>query len=557
MSSNSSTDAGGLGSLAALPPLVATLLYLPSLSHAPVFDDHSLIVNNPFLSSASSLLELWTRDLWSASGQFLSTQYYRPLPMTSYWLQIWLGGTDVRWLRLGNVAILAGTGWALARLLHRQFPKLTPALVTALACAWVVHPINTEPTLWLSGRFDLFLGLFCTLALGVNLGRTRFASVPLLVSCALVSKEVGVCLLPVLGAQDVLNGRAWKSEWPKYAWLALATGGYLLVRSALGIAGAPAVVVETGIRSLAMSLVQLVSTYGQLLLWPLGFDVFHWYAPGSLRQLLFLVGIAGSLAFTLLRRLGRSSLSCLPGATLVLSALVPAAAIGPNQHVFGDRFGYLPWLGLVLLIAPALQSVRIKRLAPLVALVAAACLAWIPFTLARALEWKSEDSLTEAALHQKPQHPHWLVLKAHSLLKQGASNEAEALLLESTSTFPRYGKAWNALCVAQSRANRPSEAIRSCLRASGLMPDNPSAWVNLATARAHARQWGNSLTAATQAVTLRSPYPEAEYLIAVSQANLGNLKLAHHYVNLGLSHHPKHAALLALQEQLAERAETN
>jgi hypothetical protein len=538
---------------AALPALLAFTLYLPTLTHGVITDDSDLIVNNPYLARASGLYDLFTKDLWAASGLAHSTQYYRPLPMLSFWLQTQTLGSSVPWLRFGNVVVLASSALVLVALLRRQWPSLAPHAATLVACAWVAHPFHTEATIWLSGRFDLFLMLGALALLALNLSETRKWSVPLAFAAGLLCKEPAVVLLPVLGLQDYFGKRRLREEWPKAVAAVVVLLGYLLLRKQIGVIGAEAVT-SSSPATLIQSYATLWAVFGRLLLIPVGFDVHHWYTPVAWPLaigLLMLVGVAAALAVWRAAR-DSANTGLVVGLALAGLSLGPVALIGPNQQIFGDRFASLLVVG-VAIAAPALAplvrrgSLRASIQRSLVVIVIGG---WSLLTLQRGSEWSSQERLMDSALREDDSNPHWRVLQSHQLLEQGNPAAAIEVLLPIASSHPKYYKIWNALCVAYLRTSQTAQGEVACRNALSLDQQSPTVWLNWASILVNTGRWREATDAAQQALQFRNPYPEAEYILAGSLAQLGQLDAAEEHVKRGLAAAPAHRGLQQLQSQL-------
>ncbi len=530
-----------------MPILVALSLYAPCLGSGMITDDRALIVDNPYLASSAGWLGLMTRDLWAASALSQSTEYYRPLPMLTYWLQIQTLGNGLVWLRAGNLLLLCLSARALGSLLRRQWPKVSPAVVGFLSCAWVAHPLQTEPVIWLAGRFDLcvVLGVICTLRF--NLGGRRNWLVPFALAATLLSKEVAVVVLPVLVVQDGGAGRSFRSELGKYSALGALLLSYFVLRHVIGVASASAVATTTPL-GFAQSYAVTAATFTRLLVVPLGLDVHHWYRPLAGWFTIVVLGLviaAVALGFTRRKRAGGLS----SGLFLALASLGPVALVGPNQRVFGDRFACLFLLGLVI-AAPALR-IRAAETQLGRGLLLALIAVWSILTWQRGREWSSMKTLRAAALGRDPENPHWRVLEAHARLDSERPREAAAILRGVVRDVPDYGKGWNALCVAGLRSPRPEPFTGSaCLNAVTLDPGNPSVWINQAAYFTSRGLWMEAIERAERSLTFRASYPEAEYILALSLANLGREPEARIHLARGLSEDVDHPGLRMLAAQM-------
>ena len=132
----------------------AFILYLPCLEYGFVFDDHSLVENNPAVSS-----------LPEAARQLVSLNVgYRPLRTFSYAVDHAVGGMDPMIFHLSNLLyhllVLLAMGWV-----FREAGLSLPVTLTALAL-FAVHPVHADTVAYISGRRDLLAALFSLLAFG-------------------------------------------------------------------------------------------------------------------------------------------------------------------------------------------------------------------------------------------------------------------------------------------------------------------------------------------------------------------------------------------------------
>ncbi|MBK9259325.1 MAG: tetratricopeptide repeat protein [Polyangiaceae bacterium] len=540
-----------------LPALVAFVIYLPTLNHEGVIDDRLLILENPYLAKASGLFELWTQDLWEASAMHSSTQYYRPLPMTLYWMQIMLLGPKLWWLRLGNILIFAGTAALLPRLILRTHPKLGIPIATIISLCWALHPLNSEAVIWLSGRFDTLVLFFSVAALMANTHARKNILFPLFLALALLTKEVGIVLFPAVVLADIVQHgglrSSVKAEGVKWLASLVVVGLYLALRRSLGIYGATDVLFGMSPSVFLSGLADLALTYTRLTFVPLGLDVHHWSVTRSLSTGLIVLGMfvaafVGSFVYSWKRKKGAIIAAC----TLGCSSLMLAANVGPSQNVFGDRFWSLLGIGLVLVVSEAIETrAPIRRIWMVPSIAASVVLGML--TVLRGTDWQSEERMADRALEQEPDHPHWLMISSRHLLRRGFVDDARTTLERLIKIQPDMAKAHNALCVVELRSNRLEQAERECRSATRLSPDNASAWVNLASVHVNARRYEETREAAEKALSIQPKNPEAEYLLSLVHANLGAFDVAEQHVQRGLALSPDHKGLRKLEAQLAAR----
>ncbi|HOU89802.1 MAG TPA: hypothetical protein PLU22_02090, partial [Polyangiaceae bacterium] len=203
--------------LAAIVFTLGVAVFAPALDGPWLFDDHPLIVENPFVHGFSHWTRWFTHSFWSTSREFdfygESRNFWRPLVLASYALD-WVLGAGSPILFHATNLLCHGTASALAFLALRRWIGATwPALLAALL--WAVHPTKAESVAWIAGRPDLLLTLGVLLALAGVAARLerRPWGWPLEALGAVVaygSKEHAV-VLPLLAAIEVCA----HAEWPR------------------------------------------------------------------------------------------------------------------------------------------------------------------------------------------------------------------------------------------------------------------------------------------------------------------------------------------------------
>ncbi len=210
-------DAAPRAVLAALCVAVATLAaYVPAFTAGYIWDDDKYVTQNPTLSSATGLWEIWTDG-------FATPQYY-PLVHTSYWIEHRLWGFAPFGYHVDNVLLhLVG-----ALLLWRVLVRLGIRGGGYAAALFALHPVHVESVAWVTERKNVLSGIFY-FATALAYLRATEESLPALVPanrrwyyaslvlfvCALLSKSVTVTL-PVALALVVI----WKRRGVTRAELA-------------------------------------------------------------------------------------------------------------------------------------------------------------------------------------------------------------------------------------------------------------------------------------------------------------------------------------------------
>ena len=558
------------------PALVAAVLivglvlavYAGSLSNGPVWDDRSLVTENPYLRSIDGLGTLLKNDLWTASEKREPSSFYRPLTMVSFWVNTQIAGQSAAAARAGNILFHAANAVLLLLLLRRLLEPPRMLLATSFAAIWAVMAVNSEPVLWISGRFDpmtAMAALACMLSNRLS-GWRRLVLVVVFAACGLLSKEAFMGWLPLLLLDDLLLlRRSLKDIAPKYASLAALIGVNLALRSWVEIPSL-SVISATGVSTLVESYLFTVATLVPRAIVPLRLDPFHPYVPLPLGVavlvacVLCLVTIW--LAWRALRRNARepSRLAAFGWCWLLLG-LFPASLTGPHLFMIGDRYAYLPTIGLIIMgyagLSPALASLE-GRWGSRASDVVGAALAFVTAGQAWALlercpDWRDDRTLVEASVRAHPANPYALYSLGTMALNDNDLQSAESLLLQAAKGNPKSWRTPNAICVLRLRQGRLEEARAACDQSIERNPDNPRVWVNAASVEVNRKNWPVARSEALRAVALKPQFAEAHYLVAVSAANLGRMDEARAHLGAGLAEDPTHVGLVNLQRQMDSR----
>ncbi len=460
----------------ALPLLafvVAFLAYLSTLGHGFVFDDMSLILQNPHV----------TELRW---GDILSTSEYRPVRTLTYALNYLIGGANPFGYHLLNV-VLHAVNAVLVYFLFLTWSRMTPiAFVGALIFA--LHPVQTAAVAYVSGRKDVLATLFvlaachCYTSFRLKGGKLRLVLAFLLFAVGVLAKEVAAVFPVLVLLMDVVllrsaneEGNADRSLFRRigvvlrrrpiaYAaagafFLGAAYYAVFLIKASRMIGfwgGSPAIHYGTSFKLFAhylkLTLVPrpLIADYrGQVFNLSSGF-----LDPATLVSVAALIGFI-ILAVKLERRHPHSAF----GLFWFLAALLPVLQFIPFHELAADHFLYLPLVGMAFVGGNAFHWLaeaygrRVRDVLVLCLVIVFAIL-----TIERNGDWKDELSLWTATYKTAPGS-----FRANQYLGQ--------------IYFPR----------------NPEKAIEHTKRAIELDPKGATSWANLG---AMYRYWAADLRAA-------------------------------------------------------------
>ncbi len=533
--------------------------YATSLGNAPVWDDRPLVVDNPSLGSLAGIGRIWSTDLWSASAQGDPSSYYRPFTMLTFWVNVALGGRSPVSLRLGNVLIHAANVLLLA-LYARKAPGNHARSAGLVALLFAVAPVCSEPVLWISGRFDLLVVTFALLALLASRkdGPAGTALALGAIAAGLLCKESFVAWVPMLLVHDLLVRRvAARSLVAKYGAVVAIGAAYLGLRALLGIPSVE-VLKDMSVRSFGASFFFLVATFLRELVWPTTLDPFRPYVVLSGAALLATIATLTALVVAPVASLrrrpeNRRARVALFGVAWFVLTTLPSVVVGPTLAMVGDRYAYLPLVGLFIAIAALVSELEERypsawRIGA--ALGAGVAVAGAVVTVRHARDWRSDRALAASSLASDPENPYALYWFGSEAAQHGQLDEADDLLARSMARNPGSWRTWNAVCYLRLHQTRLGEAEAACHRSIDLQPKNSRTWLNLASVYVRGERWKDALPAAERALALGPRMVEAHYLAGVSAANLGLYDVAEAHVRDGLAIDPAHPRLVSFKADL-------
>ncbi len=475
-----------------------------------VFDDHSLIEENPRLHSIRHLPDAFSMDFYQFhSGKQARSSYYRPLVSISYMIDYALWHLNAKGYHATNVLLHFLVTVLIFLLLKELYGERWLAL--AAASLWSVHPIASESVAWIAGRTDSLSGVFICAALLLYVkyresgNRYWLLLAALTTYTACLSKEIAVVIpaLAIAAEATPARHRLFTRGSP------LRSAGVLLlpvliflvqrfyVLGAMTRAGYPEASLLAALRVLSRG----VTYYARSLVWPVGLmgdiHVMHlsWSDPyvlvGAAIVAAFVVGLTYA---SLIRR------------AWVFALLWFAVTFAPVSGIFmpmpipvATRYLYLSSLGLILALVLLLRSPSARLIRCW--LVGAAVAALVPFTILHNRDYKSDEALYASLIAHAHRHrglePGYFSLVNWGRIRaeRGAPQEAEELLRLAIEEKPLVSLAWNNLGNVLGMTGRTDEALKAWARSANLDPSDPAPHLNIGTTYERAGQYREAIQA--------------------------------------------------------------
>lgn len=453
------------------------LLYLPTLKYDFVSDDRELIVQNQDLQVPAPFGffgQSYTH--WPAThGAVSPNAYYRPLVISSFWLDRSLWGMRPSGFHLTNVLLNCAVGALVALVLAELLASFWPALLGGLAFAF--HTAHVESVAFVSGRTDLMMTLFVLLAF---LALLRFRRRPtgtwlgLTIApfaVALLCKETAL-LFPALAWFSVLPELRQPARRRRFALLlgamVVVLAVYLAVRAAVLMGRGPG----WGEIGPGMRFMLAVNSFGRYALMSLApFDRHVSYLdPRALATFGWptIAAVAALAALTWATVRYRSTPVGIGALWFALSILPACDLLPPGQSYVSQRMLYLPTFGTVLAAVALGASLRHTRRA--LAAFAALYAGVMGFAALRSMPvWRNQLALVTTTVAQFPNDAKSRFELGRDLMDAGDWQGAERELRQCVKLAPADTAAWvtlGDLLYQQNDFTGAAEAYRGALHVS-------------------------------------------------------------------------------------------
>jgi tetratricopeptide (TPR) repeat protein len=354
--------------------LLVCLLYYRVLGFEFLnYDDVPYIVLNPFVNTGLS-----SNNVMVAFSHFHLGNWY-PVTWLSHMLDVSLFGLNPMGHHLTNVLFHIVHVWLV--LLFFRLVGFKFYLCAIMATLFAVHPMHVESVAWIAERKNLLSTTFILFALVsyvryTQTGKTsKMVWTALMMALGLMTKPMPVTLPFVLLLLDFYplnripsqaSAKEFLRQLPKRLWP--------LIREKLPLFGLTVAMIAIALASQQqanamdagghLSLVHKVSNalagYGQYFIkafLPINLAI-HYPHPGQTALLNWLAPLIFLLTMSIVAiRYYRSHPYLLVGWFWFVGTLVPVVGIVQvGSQAMGDRFAYVPYLGLFLAVVPLVDS---------------------------------------------------------------------------------------------------------------------------------------------------------------------------------------------------------
>ncbi|MFO7676632.1 MAG: tetratricopeptide repeat protein [bacterium] len=505
----------GLVLVATAVALVAVGLYLPTIEYGFVWDDVSLITQNPSLARAGPL-DFLGRGFWHGAAdppEGPAASYYRPLSSLSFWADLKLAGVNPGWFHLVNTILNALVAVLIALIVWELLGSAVWAGVAGLLFA--AHSGHVESVAFISGRTDILLALFIGLATFGLLRALRkrqpgwYALVPVGYLLALMSKETAVLFPALVALAPLLTRTAYsRRHWLVTGACLVVLAGWLVLRA--GAVG-PLIPAAPGPGPLGRlnELLNDLGLYLRLFIWPFRHrakypanPAFAQLTPFAISALLFLVTMP-------LLAARRRYWVVLVGYLWTIAFLLPVLNLVPLGPQAAERLLYLPSAGLVVILAtlasrglPEQPRVRAAAVVLLLAFIAANGLD----TVLRSRIWRDELRLYSTMVREAPEAPSPYANLAN-VVAPADPDSALKLYYQALSRDQGHLRAHINVGILQSRLGDHRQSVHHFRIANELRPNSQQVLNNLGLAFLAAGRPDSALAYLNRALAADSATP--------------------------------------------------
>jgi hypothetical protein len=482
-----------------LPPLLILTLGLLAYSdsfHGPfIFDDIISLRDNPQI-----------RGLLAAHppGVLPDAISARPVLILTFKLNYLLGKLNVESYHVVNLIIHLAVGLLLYGIVRRTIHN--PALATAIAAIWIVHPLNTEAVTYIVQRSESLAALFYLAVIYCLIRRADGGgvawSIAAVICCALGmgTKEVLVTapLIALLFDRTFLAG-SFAAALRRRRWLyaGLAATWIIGALVVFGERQSPTIGFHIGISPLEYARTELnvIAHYFLLSVWPrrLALDYYDWPVARRWTD----VGWGGWLVVVLIIAVivalwKKPRLGFLGAWVLVI--LAPSSSFVPlPSEIAAERRMYLPLMAIIALMVVGgwamLRRTRPGRIFAVAAVCAVVCILGT-LTFQRNHLYASAIDIMADAVAARPNNPRALYDYGNALSDAGYAQ-------------PEGSPA--AVAYATAAADAFARSIHA-------RPDNDLAWDHLGQSLLETKNWTAAFDFFTDAITAHPPFAAEAYL---------------------------------------------
>lgn len=543
--------------MGALALLVAAI-YHPAMRYGFVdLDDDVYFIKNHMVSQGLTMAGVeWAFTTYAAAN-------WHPLTWLSLMLDATLFGKDGFGPHLTNIVLHACN----VLLVFALFRRMTGALWRSafVAALFATHPMHVESVAWVSERKDvlsMFFGLLAIWHYARNQPAPRFLDhimVALFMALSLMAKPMLVTLPFLLllldhwplrrtsmpGLREWLHGSTVLKRFGRKLPLLVIAGASSVVTVIAQEAGGAIQRLETlTLGERLQNVAVAYAAYLRKVIAPVDLCAFYPLASTGIPigRLLLSLTVLGLFTWGVIR-LGRTRPYLLTGWLWYLGALVPVIGlVQVGSQAMADRYGYLPFLGLYVIIAWGLGDLVRRFPSARFGTILACCLSVFALAAVASKQvryWKDSVSLFGRALAVTTNNALAEGNYGMAIGRLGRHDEAMHHLARALLLWPEFFDARYNLGVALATKGQYEDAIEQYRAALMIKPGRPEVHLNMATALGKTGRFDEALSHLDSVLVEEPENPAAHVNIGMIHLHRQQLPEAIMHLELAVKNDPR------------------
>ena len=505
------------------------------------YDDNNYVYENPHVLNGLTFDNI----IWAFTTGHAAN--WHPLTWLSLMLDRQLFGPGPAGFHLTNLFFHIANTLLLFLVLKQMTNEIwQSAFVAAL---FALHPMHVESVAWVAERKDVLSTFFWLLTMWAYLRYVkqpniwRYLLVLLFFVMGIMAKPMLVTLPFVLLLLDYWPlGRISRFNRQIFYRLVLSAGHLMVEKIPFFVLSAISSVItflvqrnagavtDIDILSLNNRIANALLSYAEYMgkmLWPINLAVFYPFnaaaSSPSCRPAACALLLLGISVFVIY--LGRNQRYLFLGWFWFVGTLTPVIGIiQVGQQAYADRYTYIPYIGLFIMLAWGLTQLLSKLIYRKIVLGVSMVIILTPLGICAHRQtsyWKNDITLFSHA-NQVTQNNYIAYNDiGNAYVKLGRNIEAVDAYKQAIIFNPNYAIMHYNLGLSYSNLGRNTEAIEAYKLAIRVKPDYTQAYYNLGVAYAGLGRSTEAIDAFKQVIRIKPDYARAYYNLGVAYAGLG------------------------------------
>jgi protein O-mannosyl-transferase len=498
------------------------------------YDDDMYVYENPHVTQSLSA------DGFKWAMTTTHTGYWHPLTWLSYMLDCSLFGPGPGAIHLTNVLLHLANALLLFVLLRWMTGALWPSAF--VAAAFVLHPMHVESVAWVAERKDVLSTFFMLLTIAAYLASIRRRSrswyvlslflyaMGLMAKPMLVTVPVILLLLDYWPLDRISNQgpgpgirRTLLEKVPFIAMAGIVSVATFVAQRAVGTMS------TTQIMPLLSRLTNAIVSYARymgLMFWPHDMAMLYPLSSSraSLWQALAVLALLGAITAIVLRY-GKTRKYLIVGWLWFLITLLPVIGIVQvGIQSMADRYTYIPYIGLFMVVAWAAKDLAGQRRVGQAAAGILACISLVAMGIAAHYQtglWQNGITLFSHAIKVTNRNVLAYNNRGTTYIRLGQPEKAAADFREALAINPEYADACSNLGEIYGDSGRLEEALEMHVRACQLDPTDHKMHYNLGTTYVRLNRLQEAVTEFKVATELQPDSADAYMKLGTTYGQLG------------------------------------